>query len=262
MAGKCGSSVCTSTDQNLSHGETSHANVEKFRERAKEKLECTSNSHIFIADGERTSIHRPLPQLCIIVAPPIITSLTPSPCRADALRLWEVGVLNIIKRQRSSLRPGRSNRNTNGDVLESSVINRKLSVGEWRLIERLWGESVCGSRDLLASNLEPSDGNNATLGETVGSAVINGKGVVEAVQVEGGDAWAADELDVAVEGGAAELEEVELGGTLGELWLGVWNHALCAVGEAVLGDDGTAVLQAVVKTDWAVGAEVVVLYRN
>lgn len=100
------------------------------------------------------------------------------------------------------------------------------------------------------------------MGETVGRTIIDGEGVVEAVQVEGGNAWATYELDEAVESGAAELEEVELGGFFSELGLGVWDDGLGAVGEAVLSDNGTAILQAVVQTDWTVGAKIVVLHEG
>lgn len=137
-------------------------------------------------------------------------------------------MLNIIKSNISPLRNRRTSRNTNRHISQISIRARKHSKLQRLILAPLGRVRQTEGRDLVALDIKASHCDGASLSQALGGAGVGAEAEVGALQVEGLDAWPADELGVGVQGDLAELEEVDGTGGAGVVGLGVGDYARCS----------------------------------
>ena len=129
-------------------------------------------------------------------------------------------MLNIIKSNISPLRNRRTSRHTNRHISQIPIRVRKHSKLQRLILASLGRIRQAHGRDLIAIDVKARHRNGASLSQTLGGAGIGAEAEVEALQVEGTDAWPANELGVGVQGDLAELEEIDGTGGAGLVGLG------------------------------------------
>jgi hypothetical protein len=134
-------------------------------------------------------------------------------------------VLDIIKRDVSTLRNRRTARNSKSNILQ--ILESRREFSEYQVgiesVVRDVGEG--GDRQLLVVDSVRHNTEHARLGKASGSAGVGSKAKPEAFEVKRLDADARDGLSVSVQRQFAELKEVERAGCSCVLRLRVWDHA-------------------------------------
>jgi hypothetical protein len=134
-------------------------------------------------------------------------------------------VLDIIKRDVSTLRNRRTARNSKSNVLQILESRREFSEHQIGIESVIRDVGEGGDRQLLVVDRVRHNTEHAGLGKTSGSAGVGSKAEPEAFEVKRLDAGARDGLSVSVQRQFAELKEVERAGCSCVLRLRVWDHA-------------------------------------